>query len=59
VGPLAGLIAHGGVPGAVVESLLALTVVALFVAVWVRERHARRETRGSGRIGERRDDSRK
>jgi hypothetical protein len=36
------LIAHGGVGGLVVESLLALTVVAVFVAVWLRERRADR-----------------
>jgi hypothetical protein len=36
--PLAGLVAHGGVGGAIVELLLALTVMAIFVAVWLRER---------------------
>ena len=38
----AGLIAHGGVGGLIVESLLALTVVAVFAAVWLRERRAGR-----------------
>jgi hypothetical protein len=35
-------VAHGGVGGAIVESLLVLTIAALFFAVWLRER------RGSG-----------
>ena len=39
---LAGLIAHGGVGGAIVESLLAVSVAAVFVAVWLRERRASR-----------------
>ena len=38
----AGLIAHGGAGGAIVEVLLALTVAAIFLAVWLRERRARR-----------------
>jgi hypothetical protein len=37
----AGLIAHGGVGGAIVEALLAITILALFAAVWLRERRAR------------------
>jgi len=37
---LAELIAHGGVAGAVVEALLVLAVVAVLVAIWLRERHA-------------------
>jgi hypothetical protein len=39
--PLAGLVAHGGTGGAIVESLLVLTILALFVAVWLRERRGR------------------
>ena len=35
---LAGLIAHGGLWGAIVEGLVALAVVGLLVAVWLRER---------------------
>jgi hypothetical protein len=42
VAALSGLIAHGGVGGAIVEALLALSVAAVFVAVWLRERRARR-----------------
>jgi hypothetical protein len=39
VAALAGLIiAHGGVTGAVVEALIALAIVAVLVAVWLRER---------------------
>ena len=30
--------AHGGIPGAITEGTIALAVVALFVAVWLRER---------------------
>jgi hypothetical protein len=42
VAPHAGLIAHGGVGGAIVEAVLALSVAAIFLAVWLRERRARR-----------------
>ena len=34
------LVAHGGVGGAIVEVLLVVTILAVFVAVWLRERHA-------------------
>ena len=40
---VAGLIAHGGVGGAIAESLVVVAVVSVFVAVWFRERRARRE----------------
>ena len=30
--------AHGGIPGAIAEGTIALAVVALFVAIWLRER---------------------
>ena len=36
------MIAHGGVGGAIVEALLALSIAAVFVAVWLRERRGRR-----------------
>jgi hypothetical protein len=39
---LAGLLAHGGVGGAIVEALLAISVAALFLAVYLRERRAGR-----------------
>ena len=45
--PLAGLVAHGGVGGAIVESLLVVGIAALFFAVWLRERRARRDGDGS------------
>jgi hypothetical protein len=32
------LVAHGGVPGAIAEGTIAVAVVALFVAIWLRER---------------------
>jgi hypothetical protein len=35
---LAWLVAHGGIPGAIVESLVALAVLSVIVAVWLRER---------------------
>ena len=34
--------AHGGVGGAVVETLLVVGIAAVFVAVWLRERRASR-----------------
>ncbi len=37
---LAGVAAHGGVGGAIVEVLLVVTILAVFVAVWLRERRA-------------------
>lgn len=39
---LARIVAHGGVVGAIVEALVALAVVLLLVAVWMRERRSRR-----------------
>lgn len=36
------LIAHGGVGGAVLEVLLTIGILLIFVAVWIRERRARR-----------------
>jgi hypothetical protein len=33
-----GLVAHGGVYGAIGEGLLAVAIAAFFVAVWLRER---------------------
>ena len=38
-----GLVAHGGLAGALVESLVVLTVVSVLVAVWLRERRSGRE----------------
>jgi len=35
-------VAHGGVGGAVVETLLVVGIAAVFVAVWLRERRASR-----------------
>jgi hypothetical protein len=45
VAALARLVAHGGVGGAIVESLLVLTILAIFVAVWLRERRSRGQDR--------------
>lgn len=36
------MIAHGGVGGAIVEAFLVLTIAAVFLAVYVRERRGRR-----------------
>jgi hypothetical protein len=36
------IVAHGGVGGAIVEALLALSVAAIFLTVWLRERRAGR-----------------
>jgi hypothetical protein len=44
---LAEVVAHGGFAGAAVESLVVLAVVALFVAVWLRERRAPRRYEAS------------
>jgi hypothetical protein len=45
VAPVAGLalVAHGGVGGAIVESLAVVAIASVFVAVWLRERRARGE----------------
>ncbi len=37
------LVAHGGVGGAIVETLLVVGVAAFFFAIWLRERRARNE----------------
>jgi hypothetical protein len=44
VAALAGLalLAHGGVGGAIVEAMVALSVLGLFLAVYLRERRAGR-----------------
>jgi hypothetical protein len=39
---LAPLVAHGGVGGAIVEALLAISVAAIFLAVYLRERRSGR-----------------
>ena len=38
--------AHGGVAGAVVEALIVLAVVAVFLAVWLRERRSSHDDPG-------------
>jgi hypothetical protein len=53
MGPLAGLappVAHGGVVGAIAESLVVLAIVAVFLAVWLRERKAGRALDGPARL---------
>ena len=41
--------AHGGLGGAIVEGLVVLTVTAILVAVWLRERRSGREHAPDGR----------
>ncbi len=38
---LASIVAHGGVGGAIVETLLALSIAGVFLAVYLRERRGR------------------
>jgi hypothetical protein len=42
VAGLAPLVAHGGVGGAIVEALLALSIAGVFLAVYLRERRSGR-----------------
>jgi hypothetical protein len=45
VAPVAGLapvVAHGGVGGAIIEALLAVTIAGIFLAVYLRERRGGR-----------------
>jgi cytochrome c oxidase assembly factor CtaG len=48
VAAVAELIAHGGVVGAIAESVVVVAVTSVFVAVWVRERRARKEQAHEG-----------
>ena len=41
------ILAHGGTPGLIAETLIGLAIAALLAAVWLRER--RRRARGSSR----------
>ena len=36
------VLAHGGTAGLLIEALVAVTVIAVFAAVWLRERRAGR-----------------
>jgi hypothetical protein len=54
VAAVAGLIAHGGLAGALVEGLVAVAVAGILVAVWLRER--RRGDVEDGGAGLREDD---
>ena len=38
---MSGVLAHGGVGGAIVEVALTLTIVLVFFAVWRRERNSK------------------
>ncbi|MDQ3164468.1 MAG: hypothetical protein M3Q92_16880 [Actinomycetota bacterium] len=41
---VATLLAHGGVGGAVVETLLVVSIAGVFLILWLRERRTRDET---------------
>jgi hypothetical protein len=43
VAALVGLIAHGGIGGAIVEAAAALAIVAVALAVWVSNRRGKDE----------------
>jgi hypothetical protein len=47
------MVAHGGLVGGIVESLVVVAVVAVFAAVWLRERKAHS---AAGRPARLRDD---
>jgi hypothetical protein len=59
MGALSGVIAHGGVAGAIVESLVALAVLGVFVAVWLRERGSGPEREGPASLRDEEDDPRR
>jgi hypothetical protein len=42
VAELAPIVAHGGVGGAIVETLLAVSIAGIFLAVYLRERRSGR-----------------
>ncbi len=44
-------LAHGGIGGAVVEGLLVVSILAIFLVVWLRERRAGR-SRSDDETGE-------
>ena len=48
----AGLVAHGGLAGALVEAAIVLALVGILVWVWLRERRADREDELNERDGE-------
>jgi len=48
----AGLVAHGGLAGALVEAAIVLALVGVLVWVWLRERRADRDDYLSARDGE-------
>ena len=45
------LIAHGGVVGTIAEAFVAVAVIGVFVAIWLRERSARKEQARAGLTG--------
>jgi hypothetical protein len=42
VAPLEHLVAHGGTGGAIAEVLIVVSIAAIFLAVWLRERRVGR-----------------
>jgi hypothetical protein len=55
VAPVAELIAHGGLAGAILEALIVLAVIGVFAAAWLRERVAAEDAREPEPLSE--DDS--
>lgn len=53
---LAGIVAHGGLAGALVESLVFLMVAAILIAVFLRERRSGRDRAHGGPARLRDDD---
>ena len=51
-----GALGHGGVVGAIAESAIALAIASVFIAIWVRERRARRDGAPEGPARLREDD---
>jgi hypothetical protein len=56
VAALAEVVAHGGIGGAIVESAVAVTVAAVLIAVWARERRVSKEERATSEPARLRDD---
>jgi hypothetical protein len=44
------LVGHGGVAGAIAESLVVIAISAALVAVWIRERRSGRASEGPARL---------
>jgi hypothetical protein len=45
---ISGVVAHGGLVGAIAEAFVAVAVTGVFVVIWLRERSARKEEARAG-----------